>query len=284
MKRRLRGGAYGRTAGRLERDVESDGLSRPRGIRLRDHALQLHGDLRKPPDVARADGVHGGVEAGRSRGALVVAHHVPASRGRTPGWRDQLRARQRRDGLQRGADAPGPGRRALHRKHRGVPVHVAHGGHEHRTLPDVPAPGRRALAVAIVRGGFEYQGQKCSAASRVYVPKSLWNDVRDRTLAMMKEIRMGDVADFRNFMGAVFDKAAFERISAYLGDAKKNARILACGGAKGDVGWFIEPTLVQTDDPAYRLLCEEIFGPVVTAYVYDDAKWRGALAVLGGEL
>jgi len=137
-----------------------------------------------------------------------------------------------------------------------------------------------ALVASIVRGAFEYQGQKCSAASRVYVPKSLWNDVRDRTLAMMKEIRMGDVADFRNFMGAVIDKAAFERISAYLGDAKKNARILAGGGAKGDVGWFIEPTLVQTDDPAYRLLCEEIFGPVVTAYVYDDAKWRETLGVV----
>ncbi|HLA89416.1 MAG TPA: L-glutamate gamma-semialdehyde dehydrogenase [Gemmatimonadaceae bacterium] len=143
-----------------------------------------------------------------------------------------------------------------------------------------PSADPAALAVAIVRGGFEYQGQKCSAASRVYVPKSLWNDVRDRTLAMMKEIRMGDVADFRNFMGAVIDKAAFERISAYLGDAKKNARILAGGGAKGDVGWFIEPTLVQTDDPAYRLLCEEIFGPVVTAYVYDDAKWRETLGVV----
>src|SRR3970282_525669 len=144
-----------------------------------------------------------------------------------------------------------------------------------------PSADPAALAVAIVRGGFEYQGQKCSAASPVYVPKSLWNDVRDRTLAMMKEIRMGDVADFRNFMGAVIDKAAFERISAYLGDAKKNARILAGGGAKGDVGGFIEPILVQTDDPAYRLLCEEIFGPVVTAYVYDDAKWRGTLRVVG---
>ena len=137
-----------------------------------------------------------------------------------------------------------------------------------------------AFAVAIVRAGFEYQGQKCSAASRIYVPKSLWNDVRDRTIAMMKDIRMGDVKDFRNFMGAVIDKKAFERISGYLDDAKKNAKILAGGGAKGDTGWFVEPTLVQTDDPSYRLMCEEIFGPVVTVHVYDDAKWHETLKIV----
>ena len=143
-----------------------------------------------------------------------------------------------------------------------------------------PSADPAALAVAIVRGGFEYQGQKCSAASRVYVPKSLWPDVRDRALAMMKDIRVGDVADFRNFMGAVIDKKAFERISGYLADAKKNAKVLGGGGASGDDGWFVEPTLVQTEDPAYRLLCEEIFGPVVTAYAYDDAKWLETLKVV----
>jgi 1-pyrroline-5-carboxylate dehydrogenase len=143
-----------------------------------------------------------------------------------------------------------------------------------------PSADAAAVAVAIVRGGFEYQGQKCSAASRVYIPRSLWPDVRDRTLAMMKDIRMGDVADFRNFMGAVIDKKAFERISAYLADGKKNAKILGGGGAKSDDGWFVEPTLIQTEDPAYRLLCEEIFGPVVTAYVYDDAKWPETLKIV----
>ena len=137
-----------------------------------------------------------------------------------------------------------------------------------------------ALATAIVRGGFEYQGQKCSAASRVYVPKSIWNDVRDRTLAMMKDIRVGDVNDFRNFMGAVIDKKAFDRITGYLAHAKKNAKILSGGGSTSDVGWFIEPTLVQTDDPAYRLLCEEIFGPVVTVYVYADPKWLETLKIV----
>jgi len=136
------------------------------------------------------------------------------------------------------------------------------------------------VAVAIARGGFEYQGQKCSAASRVYIPQSLWNDVKDRTVAMMKQITIGDVRDFRNFMGAVIDKKAFIRISEYLDDAKKNAKIVQGGVAKGDEGYFIEPTLVETTDPGYRLLCEEIFGPVVTAHVYPDDKWADTLAVV----
>jgi 1-pyrroline-5-carboxylate dehydrogenase len=136
------------------------------------------------------------------------------------------------------------------------------------------------VAVAIARGGFEYQGQKCSAASRVYVPQSLWNDVRDRTAAIMKDIKMGDVQDFRNFMGAVIDRKAFTKISEYLDDAKKNARVIQGGIAKGETGYFIEPTLVETSDPGYRLLCEEIFGPVVTAHVYPDAKWEETLAIV----
>jgi 1-pyrroline-5-carboxylate dehydrogenase len=136
------------------------------------------------------------------------------------------------------------------------------------------------VAVAIARGGFEYQGQKCSAASRIYVPQSLWGEVRDRTVAIMKEIRMGDVRDFRNFMGAVIDKKAFTRISEYLDDARKNARVIQGGTAKGEQGYFIEPTLIETTDPGYRLLCEEIFGPVVTAYVYPDGKWEETLAVI----
>jgi 1-pyrroline-5-carboxylate dehydrogenase len=143
-----------------------------------------------------------------------------------------------------------------------------------------PSADPAAFAVAIVRGAFEYQGQKCSAASRIYVPKSLWNDVRDRVVAMMKDIRMGDVNDFRNFMGAVIDKKAFTRIESYLADAKQNAKIITGGGCDGSTGYFTEPTLIQTDDPSYRLMCEEIFGPVVTAYVYDDAKWHETLKIV----
>ena len=134
-----------------------------------------------------------------------------------------------------------------------------------------------AVAVAIARGGFEYQGQKCSAASRVYVPKSLWKRVRDATVGMMEEIRMGDVRDFRNFVGAVIDKKAFDKIGGYIEHARRHAKIIAGGGTDGREGYFIEPTLIQTDEPGYRLLCEEIFGPVVTAYVYDDAEWGETL-------
>ena len=143
-----------------------------------------------------------------------------------------------------------------------------------------PSADAEALAVAIVRGGFEYQGQKCSAASRVYVPQSMWKEVKDRAVAMMKEIKMGDPRDFRNFMSAVIDKRAFEKIGEYVTDAKRNAKILQGGSVDGRKGYFIAPTLVQTNDPAYRLLCEEIFGPVVTAYVYPDKKWAQTLKVI----
>ena len=133
------------------------------------------------------------------------------------------------------------------------------------------------VAVAMVRGAFEYQGQKCSAASRVYVPKSLWPEVRDRAVAMMREITMGDTRDFRNFMGAVIDKKAFTKIGSYLDHAKRHAKIVQGGGTNGRVGYFIEPTLVQTDNPGYRLMCEEIFGPVLTAHAYPDKKFAEML-------
>jgi 1-pyrroline-5-carboxylate dehydrogenase len=143
-----------------------------------------------------------------------------------------------------------------------------------------PSADPMELAVAMARGAFEYQGQKCSAASRVYVPQSLWNEVKDRTVAMMKEFKQGDPRDFRNFVAAVIDKKAFTKISEYLDDAKKNATVIQGGGAKGDKGYFIEPTLIETRDPGYRLLCEEIFGPVLTAYVYPDNQWEETLDVV----
>jgi 1-pyrroline-5-carboxylate dehydrogenase len=137
-----------------------------------------------------------------------------------------------------------------------------------------------ALAVAIARGGFEYQGQKCSAASRVYVPRSLWPEVKERTVAIMRDLQMGDVTDFRNFLGAVIDAKAHTKIGEYVRHAGANARIVQGGTVKGDEGYFIEPTLVETDDPGYRTMCEEIFGPLVTAHVYDDAKWDDTLRIV----
>ncbi len=143
-----------------------------------------------------------------------------------------------------------------------------------------PSADPQALAVAIARGGFEYQGQKCSAASRIYVPRSLWKEVRERTVGMIDEMKVGDVTDFRNFMGAVIDRKAFDKISGYIEDAKSNASIVAGGQYDGRDGYFVHPTLVETDDPRYRLLCEEIFGPVVTVHVYDDARWTETLRII----
>jgi len=143
-----------------------------------------------------------------------------------------------------------------------------------------PSADPVALAVAIVRGGYEFQGQKCSAVSRVYIPRSLWNDVRDRMVAMIDEIRMGDIQDFRNFMGAVIDKRAFEKIGGYIDSVRGRAKIVAGGKCDGSKGYFIRPTLIETTEPDHKLLCEEIFGPVVTAYVYDDRKWQETLTLV----
>jgi len=143
-----------------------------------------------------------------------------------------------------------------------------------------PSADAQELAVAMARGAFEYQGQKCSAASRAYVPQSLWPEVRDRVVAIMREMTLGDVADFRTFMGAVIDRKSFTKISGYLDDARKNASIIQGGGARDEVGYFIEPTLVETKDPSYRLMCEEIFGPVLTAYAYPDSQWEETLDVV----
>jgi 1-pyrroline-5-carboxylate dehydrogenase len=139
-----------------------------------------------------------------------------------------------------------------------------------------------ALAVAMVRGAYEYQGQKCSAASRAYVPDSLWPAVRDRVVAMIEDIRMGDVADFRNFMGAVIDDRAFTRLRDHIEQAKRDpgVRVVAGGGTDDSVGWFVQPTLLQADDPSYRLMCEEIFGPVLTVHVYPEARWSETLGLV----
>ena len=143
-----------------------------------------------------------------------------------------------------------------------------------------PSAAVDELAAAIARGGFEYQGQKCSAASRLYVPQSLWGELRDRVVAMMREMKMGDVRDFRNFIGAVIDRKAFTKIAGYVEDARRNATIVQGGGSRDNRGYFIEPTLVETADPGYRLMREEIFGPVVTTYVYPDGKWEETLRIV----
>ena len=142
-----------------------------------------------------------------------------------------------------------------------------------------PSADPAAVAVAMVRGAYEYQGQKCSAASRAYLPQSLWPEVKRRALELIEDIRMGDVRDFRNFMGAVIDARSFAKLKGYLDAARKErgTTILAGGGADDRRGWFIEPTLVQVKDPGHRLMCEELFGPILTVYVYPDRTWRQLL-------
>jgi 1-pyrroline-5-carboxylate dehydrogenase len=136
-----------------------------------------------------------------------------------------------------------------------------------------------ALATAIVRGAFEYQGQKCSAASRAYIPSNLWPAVREALADQVAGIRMGDVADFSNFMGAVIDGASFNTQKAAIDEARaaSDAEILVGGDCDDSEGWFVRPTVIVTGNPAYRTLCDELFGPVLTVHVYDEGKWLDTL-------
>jgi 1-pyrroline-5-carboxylate dehydrogenase len=142
-----------------------------------------------------------------------------------------------------------------------------------------PSADVDAAATALVRGAFEYQGQKCSAASRAYVPEGLWPQLRERLLGMTAEIRMGEVEDFRNFMGAVIDRGAFQSIGKYVELARRSsqAKILIGGGLDDSKGFFVEPTVVETLNPRLELMQEEIFGPVLTVYVYPDIRLDEAL-------
>lgn len=137
----------------------------------------------------------------------------------------------------------------------------------------------KQLAVAITRGSFEYQGQKCSAASRAYIPKSLWAEVRSFVEADLATIKMGDVSDFTNFHNAVIDEAAFDSIASYIKMAKDSnvAEVIMGGGVDKSKGYYIEPTVILTTDPHFVTMEEEIFGPVITIYVYEDEKYTETL-------
>jgi 1-pyrroline-5-carboxylate dehydrogenase len=144
-----------------------------------------------------------------------------------------------------------------------------------------PSADAEALTTALVRGAFEFQGQKCSAASRAYIPASVWEKIEGRLVEQTNDLRMGDVRDFRNFVNAVIDRRSFEKISGYIDEAKRSpdAKILAGGPADSKVGYFIRPTLLLTISPHYRTMQEEIFGPVLSAFVYDDSKWEEMLRI-----
>ncbi|HKD94466.1 MAG TPA: L-glutamate gamma-semialdehyde dehydrogenase [Gaiellaceae bacterium] len=143
-----------------------------------------------------------------------------------------------------------------------------------------PSADAEALATAILRGSFEYQGQKCSAASRVFAPASLWPQVRDQVAAEIGEMKMGDVADFSNFVGAVIDANSFATQKEAIEEAKATdgkASIVAGGEYDDSDGWFVQPTVIETTDPDFRTMREELFGPVVTAFVYDDSRYDDTL-------
>jgi 1-pyrroline-5-carboxylate dehydrogenase len=143
-----------------------------------------------------------------------------------------------------------------------------------------PSADAEAVATAILRGSFEYQGQKCSAASRVFAPASLWPQVRDQVAGEIGEMKMGDVADFSNFVGAVIDASSFATQKEAIEEAKAasgTATIVAGGGYDDSDGWFVQPTVIETSDPDFRTMKEELFGPVVTAFVYDDSRYEDTL-------
>ena len=145
-----------------------------------------------------------------------------------------------------------------------------------------PSADVGAVATAIVRGSFEYQGQKCSAASRVYAPANLWPELRERLAEEVAQIKMGDVADFENFMGAVIDAKSLQTQKEAIDEARSDdeTEVLVGGGVNDEDGFFVEPTVIETRNPDFRLLRDELFGPVVTAYVYPEGKWSDTLELV----
>ncbi len=144
-----------------------------------------------------------------------------------------------------------------------------------------PSADPRAVATALARAAFEYQGQKCSAASRAYIPSNLWKEIKELLVEDVKSFDMGPVEDFRNFINAVIDQKAFEKITGYIDMAKKDKQKVLVGGKYSDAkGWFVEPTVILTDDPGYRTMREEIFGPVLSVYVYDENEYSETLELI----
>ncbi len=145
-----------------------------------------------------------------------------------------------------------------------------------------PSADREALATALLRGAFEFQGQKCSAASRAYIPESVWDDIREPLVQGTEELTMGDPRDFTNFLGAVIDRAAFDKITGYIQRARdaEDAEVLAGGESDDSTGFFIRPTVIQAHDPRYESMREEIFGPVLTVHVYPDEAWTETLELV----
>lgn len=166
-------------------------------------------------------------------------------------------------------------------KYKSYPRIVGETGGKDFIFADATAD-RQALAVAMVRGAFEYQGQKCSAASRAYIPASIWPDVRERVGKMLAEVKMGPPEDFTNFVNAVIDESSFDKLCGFIrqAEADQDAEVIFGGGCDKSVGYFIEPTVIQAFKPDYITMEEELFGPVLTVYVYEDEKLDETLDIL----
>ena len=166
-------------------------------------------------------------------------------------------------------------------KYKSYPRIVGETGGKDFVIAHPSAPAK-PVVTALTRGAFEYQGQKCSAASRAYIPASLWPEVKKGLEADLKSIKMGDPMDFTNFMCAVIDEKSFDDLAGYIENAKKDkgADVIIGGKCDKSKGYFIEPTVIQAHDPKYVTMVEELFGPVLTIYVYDDAKWLETLDLL----
>lgn len=167
--------------------------------------------------------------------------------------------------------------------------------HQYKTYPRIvgetggkdfimvhPSANVDAVATAMVRGAFEYQGQKCSAASRVYVPKSLWNNVREVMEKQLNTVKMGSPEDPSNFVNAVIDENSFKKCKGYIERAEKSndAEVIIGGKCDDSKGWFVEPTVILTENPKYESVCDEIFGPILSVYVYEDEKWSETLKLV----
>ena len=167
--------------------------------------------------------------------------------------------------------------------------------HQYKTYPRIvgetggkdfvmvhPSANVEAVATGLVRGSFEYQGQKCSAASRAYIPKSLWKDVKKVMEAQLKTVKMGSPEDPSNFVNAVIDQNSFEKCKGYIDRAEKSkeAKIIFGGKCDDKKGWFVEPTVIETTNPKYESVCEEIFGPILSVYVYEDKDWKETLKLV----